>query len=191
MERDGSSDIIWLHGPAGAGKSAIMQTLARELQVAGRLGGCFFFKRDHATRGSAKFLFATIAYQLAIGVSWLKAPICRIVEDDPSIMARSIETQLQKLISEPYGRNCSDREPLTILIDGLDECDGQDVHEEILRAIRNSSSEHSICPRFFIASRPEAHIRELVESAFYMYHVSKWLQVRRQLEFELYNKRQT
>ncbi|KAJ7920648.1 hypothetical protein B0H13DRAFT_1986656 [Mycena leptocephala] len=119
MERDGSSDIIWLHGPAGAGKSAIMQTLARELQVAGRLGGCFFFKRDHATRGSAKFLFATIAYQLAIGVSWLKAPICRIIEDDPSIMARSIETQLQKLISEPYGRNCSDREPLTILIDGL------------------------------------------------------------------------
>ncbi|KAJ7839289.1 hypothetical protein B0H13DRAFT_2366889 [Mycena leptocephala] len=113
-----------------------MQTLARELQAERRLGGSFFFKRGHATRGNAKFLFATIAYQLAIGVRWLKVPISRIVEADPSIIARSVKTQLQTLISEPYSRNCSDRGPVTILIDGLDECEGQDVHKEILRAIR-------------------------------------------------------
>ncbi|KAJ7907995.1 hypothetical protein B0H13DRAFT_1617931, partial [Mycena leptocephala] len=166
MERDGGSKILWLYGPAGAGKSAIMQTLARKLQAERRLGGSFFFKRGDATRGNAKFLFATIAYQLAIGVRWLKAPISRIVEEDPSIIARSIETQLQTLISEPYSRNCSDRGPLTILIDGLDECEGQDVHKEILRAIRVSSLEDSLCPRFLIASRPEAHIQELFESPF-------------------------
>jgi predicted ATPase len=52
--------ILWLHGPAGAGKSAIMQTLCRKLQDAGCLGGAFFFKRGHPTRGNAKMLFATL-----------------------------------------------------------------------------------------------------------------------------------
>ncbi|KAJ7652936.1 hypothetical protein B0H14DRAFT_2425523, partial [Mycena olivaceomarginata] len=35
--------IFWLHGPAGAGKSAIMQSLCLKLQDAGHLGGTFFF----------------------------------------------------------------------------------------------------------------------------------------------------
>ncbi|KAJ7196328.1 hypothetical protein B0H12DRAFT_963735, partial [Mycena haematopus] len=96
-----ATTILWLYGPAGAGKSAIMQTLARQLQDDGRLGGCFFFKRDHATRGNGKTLFATIASQLATSVPWLRTPISQVVENDPSIVVRSIETQMQKLISEP------------------------------------------------------------------------------------------
>ncbi|KAJ6496411.1 hypothetical protein C8R45DRAFT_797445, partial [Mycena sanguinolenta] len=101
LEQSPEESIIWLYGPAGAGKSAIMQTFAREMQMAGRLGGSFFFKRGHATRGNGKALFTTIAYQLALGVPWLKAPISRIVEDDPIMLARSLDTQVQKLICEP------------------------------------------------------------------------------------------
>ncbi|KAE9383301.1 hypothetical protein BT96DRAFT_80680 [Gymnopus androsaceus JB14] len=139
LQRDPHSSVLWLYGPAGSGKSAIMQTFFRQLQKAGRLGACFFFKRGHATRGNAKTLFATIAYQLAIGVPWLKAPISQIVEENPSIVARSIKTQLQKLISEPcHLHNNNSRDPLLILIDGLDECEGYDVHRKILLAIRKS-----------------------------------------------------
>ncbi|KAF8184282.1 hypothetical protein K438DRAFT_1724089 [Mycena galopus ATCC 62051] len=169
LERDPESTIVWLHGPAGAGKSAIMQTLARELQNVGRLGGSFFFKRGHSTRGNGKTLFATVAYQLALGVPWLKAPISNMVEDDPSIIARSIEVQLQKLISEPCClHNVGEtRDPIAILIDGLDECEGQDVQEEILRSLRNSAADYSLPLHFIIASRPEPHICEMFESQFY------------------------
>ncbi|KAF9077755.1 hypothetical protein BDP27DRAFT_488473 [Rhodocollybia butyracea] len=166
QETDPTSSILWLFGPAGAGKSAIMRTLSSQLQDTGRLGGCFFFKRGHPTRGNAKALFVTIAYQLALDIPWLKGPISQVVERNPSILARSIEIQLQKLISEPC-RMQPDRNPLTILIDGLDECEGQNVHLEILRAIRNSFTEHFLPLRFIIASRPEAHIREMFESSFY------------------------
>ncbi|KAF9067159.1 hypothetical protein BDP27DRAFT_1423180 [Rhodocollybia butyracea] len=169
LEKDPtSSSILWLFGPAGAGKSAIMRTLSRQLQSAGWLGGCFFFKRGHLTRGNAKVLSVTIAYQLAISVPWLKGPISQVVEADPSILAKSIETQLQKLISEPC-RMHPRQSPLTILIDGLDECEGQDFHLEILRAIRNCFAEHPLPLRFIISSRPEAHIRELFESSS-VYH---------------------
>ncbi|KAF9041151.1 hypothetical protein BDP27DRAFT_1347384 [Rhodocollybia butyracea] len=161
-----STSILWLFGPAGAGKSAIIRTLSNQLQSDGRLGGCFFFKRGHSTRGNAKVLFVTIAYQLAIHVPWLKGPISQVVEADPSVVARSIETQLRMLISEPC-RMRPNENPLMILIDGLDECQDQSVHLEILRAIRNSFTGHPLPLRFIIASRPEAHIQEMFESSAY------------------------
>ncbi|KAE9398501.1 hypothetical protein BT96DRAFT_994850 [Gymnopus androsaceus JB14] len=167
LETDPRS-VLWLYGPAGAGKSAIMQTFFRQLQNADRLGACFFFKRGHATRGNARTLFSTIAYQLAIGVPWLKAPISKIVEANPSIIARSIETQLQKLISEPCRlHNNHSRDPLLILIDGLDECEDHGVHLEILRAIGESFKHYPLPLRVIIASRPESHIREMFESSVY------------------------
>ncbi|KAF8175297.1 hypothetical protein K438DRAFT_2045892 [Mycena galopus ATCC 62051] len=169
LETDPESTILWLHGPAGAGKSAIMQTLARDLQNVGRLGGSFFFKRGHATRGNGKTLFATIAYQLALRVSWLKDPISNTVENDPSIIAQSIEIQLQKLISEPCRlHNVGGTwDPITVVIDGLDECEGQDVQEEILRAVRNCTAKYNLPLRFIIASRPEPHIYDIFQSPFY------------------------
>ncbi|KAJ6465434.1 hypothetical protein C8R45DRAFT_877492, partial [Mycena sanguinolenta] len=156
--------ILWLYGPAGAGKSAIMRTLSTQLYEDERLGGCFFFKRGHPTRGSAKTLFATITYQLALNVELLRTPISQVVEKNPSILARSIRTQMQELISEP----CSAleyRHPTVILIDGLDECDGHAFQVEVLHAIRNPSSHHPIFLRFLVASRPEPHIRQVFDSS--------------------------
>ncbi|KAJ7789275.1 hypothetical protein B0H14DRAFT_3162138 [Mycena olivaceomarginata] len=69
--------ILWLYGPAGTGKSAIMQSLCQRLQDAGRLGGTFFFKRGHPTRGNARALFSTIAYRLALRIPELKDAIWR------------------------------------------------------------------------------------------------------------------
>ncbi|KAF7375587.1 putative nwd2 protein [Mycena sanguinolenta] len=166
LDADPENTILWLWGPAGAGKSAIMQTLAGQLQDAGRLGGCFFFKRGHATRGNAKTLFATIAYQLALSIPWLELPISQAVRKDPSIVVRSIRTQMDKLISEPC-RSHQNWDSTTIMIDGLDECEGHWFQEEILHAIRNLSSDHPTFFRFIIASRPEPNIREVFDSPIY------------------------
>ncbi|KAF7342607.1 putative nwd2 protein [Mycena sanguinolenta] len=155
--------VLWLHGPAGAGKSAIMQTLAAELDDAGKLGGSFFFKRGHSTRGHGKTLFTTLAYQLALSVPWLRTPISQVMEHDPSIVGRTIHTQARKLISEPcrsYGKSGR----VAILIDGLDECDGHDIQVEILRALRTCESQSL---RFIVASRPEPHIRDIFGSPLY------------------------
>ncbi|KAJ6471542.1 hypothetical protein C8R45DRAFT_1165368 [Mycena sanguinolenta] len=68
----------------------------------------------------------------------LRTPISHVVENNPSIVALSIERQMQNLISEPchpYG----DCEPLAIIIDGLDECAGHHVQQTILRAIHSAT----------------------------------------------------
>ncbi|KAJ6490009.1 hypothetical protein C8R45DRAFT_201495 [Mycena sanguinolenta] len=167
LDKNAQHSILWLQGPAGAGKSAIMQTLCGVLEAAGQLGGSFFYKRGHATRGSAKTLFATIAYQLALSVEWLRTPISQIVEKDPSIVVRSLATQMKTLVCDPC-RAHTYPDSVAILIDGLDECEGHDIQQEILHAIRNSSLNHPIPFRFIVASRPEPHIREVFESPVYV-----------------------
>ncbi|KAJ6532243.1 hypothetical protein DFH09DRAFT_1044209 [Mycena vulgaris] len=156
--------IRWLHGPAGAGKSAIMQSLCHRLQQAGRLGGSFFFKRAHLTRGSASALFTTLAYQLALSNRRLKPLISGVVEDNPSVMARHMDIQLHKLIVEPCQLLNGSAVPI-LVIDGLDECEGSNVQQEILCLLGDIATHYHPLPlRLLIASRPEPQIREKLES---------------------------
>ncbi|KAJ7690374.1 hypothetical protein B0H17DRAFT_983168, partial [Mycena rosella] len=111
---DGTSHSIrWLHGPAGSGKSAIMQTLCQRLEEADCLGGAFFFKRGHVTRGNAKVLFATLAYQLALHHRELNTSISRSAETDPSVIGRGMDVQLRRLIVEPC-KSLRDPAPLVL-----------------------------------------------------------------------------
>ncbi|KAJ7734290.1 hypothetical protein B0H16DRAFT_1327644 [Mycena metata] len=156
--------ILWLYGPAGSGKSAVAQSLCQTLAEEGRLGGSFFFKRGHPSRGDAKKLFPTIAYQLAVLLPELKQHISHTIENDPAIVDRSLSTQLHELILNPC-RKSRLAHPVPIVIDGLDECDGEHVQQAILRAIGNALSQENLPILFLLASRPEAHIGEtLAES---------------------------
>ncbi|KAJ7899380.1 hypothetical protein B0H13DRAFT_2196115, partial [Mycena leptocephala] len=126
-----ASKITWLYGPAGAGKSAIAQSLCQKLEAEGCFGGAFFFKRRDSSRGNGNKLFSTLAYQLCRCQPELKRAICQVVEDDPSITDYSLSIQLQQLIVEPCRQNVHGH-TLTIVVDGLDECDGQGIQQEIL-----------------------------------------------------------
>ncbi|KAJ7894592.1 hypothetical protein B0H14DRAFT_736986 [Mycena olivaceomarginata] len=156
--------VGWLYGPAGAGKSAVMQTLARQLQANNRLGGSFFFKRGHTTRGHAEALFVTLAYQLALHNDALKNQISQIVNEDSSITKQNMKDQLRKLIVEPYAKLKEEEKnavrAFILLVDGLDECDNKLAQKEVLRLIQDVASEPNTALRFLVASRPESHIRE-------------------------------
>jgi hypothetical protein len=170
-EVDSSSDILWFHGPAGAGKSAIAQSFCEKLEAADCLGASFFFKRGHPSRGTGNKLFPTIAYQLALCLPDLKQAISRVVEENPSIVDRGLSCQLQKLIIEPCQRiiRCPGR-PLVIVIDGLDECDSQNIQQEILRSIGSAIHQGSRPLRFLVTSRPEPHIRDIFLDALHGMH---------------------
>jgi hypothetical protein len=126
----------------------------------GCLGASFFFKRGYPSRGHAKRLFATIAYQLALAVPDSNRHISQSVETNPSLVDKSLATQLRKLIVEPCRQNTSSC-TLVVIIDGLDECEDQKVQQEILCLIGRAVTEQQLPLRFLIASRPESHIREI------------------------------
>ncbi|KAJ7839877.1 hypothetical protein B0H13DRAFT_1649978 [Mycena leptocephala] len=156
-QTDPSSGVLWLHGPAGAGKSAIAQSFCQTLETEGRLGASFFFKRGHRTRGTANQLFSTIAYQLAICLPELNQAISQTVESNPSILNRTLSVQLQKLILDPCRQTVSTGRKVIIVIDGLDECEDPNIQQDILRSIYIPDFPF----RFLIASRPEPHIHKI------------------------------
>ncbi|KAF8216795.1 hypothetical protein K438DRAFT_404262 [Mycena galopus ATCC 62051] len=153
--------ILWLCGPAGAGKSAIMQTLCQRLQDANYPTPSFFFRRGHATRSNGQVLFTTLAYQITLQYPHLKIPISQIVERDPCVVGKTAGVQFQKLVVEPcQSLKETDLAPI-LLIDGLDECDNWLVQQDILRSIGDAFSKCHLPIKILIASRPELHIREM------------------------------
>ncbi|KAF7375599.1 NACHT domain-containing protein [Mycena sanguinolenta] len=165
---DSASSVFWLHGPAGAGKSAIAQSFCQKLAEHHRLGASFFFKRGHPSRGSGNKLFPTVAYQLSLALSTYKQAVSRIIEHEPSIISRELPTQLRKLIVEPSRKTI--HRTLVIVIDGLDESEGKDIQCEILRLIGSAIREGRLSLRFFFASRPEPHICQTFASNLHQIH---------------------
>ncbi|KAJ7834481.1 hypothetical protein B0H14DRAFT_2363824 [Mycena olivaceomarginata] len=153
-------NILWLHGPAGAGKSAIAQSLCERLESEKRLDASFFFKRGDALRGNGNRLFPTIAYHLALHLPEINDPISRVVRRNPAIVEKSLSIQLKNLIMGPCEAILSGRtQPIIIIIDGLNECEGEQIQQALLCTIGDATHE-DIPLRFLITSRPEANIQE-------------------------------
>jgi hypothetical protein len=73
-----------------------------------------------------------------------------------------MDVQLRNLICEPWKLADGDS-PSALLIDGLDECDGNKMQREILRSIGSTADKHHPALRILVASRPEPHIRGTFE----------------------------
>ncbi len=153
--------LMWIYGPAGAGKTAIMQTIAEICEEAGILGASFFFFRTDNMRNVKGRLVATLAYQLALKQPKLGQYITSAINRDPSIFSQSLAVQMQVLIVTPMVTFLDTHPHVTnwrhiILVDGLDECSPENCHREIITVL----SQNSFPPfRFIIASRPEYAIR--------------------------------
>jgi len=156
--------VLWLNGAVGVGKSAIMQELASQL-YGDDISADFFFGKGHEQRGEAQYLFCTLAYQLAQKVGGqLGELVNAAMKKDPILPTRSMEVQFKELIVKPVllaAQRGQCITPATVLIDGLDECNGRRNQETILGLLGNAFQETPDFPlQFVIASRPETHIRE-------------------------------
>ncbi|KAG1772966.1 hypothetical protein EV702DRAFT_1010368, partial [Suillus placidus] len=128
--------LIWLHGTAGVGKSAVAFTVAErmrglkmteETKIETRLGGTFFFSRKHTKRRTTGYFFATLAYQLAINFPSVRSHVSKAILENPALLDpdKSLRHQMEALFLQPLRklqfrlRGCS---PLAFIVDALDEC---------------------------------------------------------------------
>jgi hypothetical protein len=154
-------------GPAGAGKSAIAQTVAAACAERKILAASYFFFRGSPSRNTITPLIPTIAHQIATSSPEKRRKLEKIIKD-PSILHKALEVQLDKLILKPYRPSffrrifSFKRMRYLLIIDGLDECNGDDNQIHVLGLVnRLVSSEHCTI-RCLIASRPEPHILSAV-----------------------------
>ncbi|KAF5321146.1 hypothetical protein D9619_000158 [Psilocybe cf. subviscida] len=158
--------VTWVYGPAGAGKSAIAQTIAQKLYDRGQLTASFFFSRASGNdgRGEETNLVATLAYQLSQTVPATQPHIDAAVRKDPLVFDLTLQDQVDALIVAPliavsnassgFGR------PRVIVVDGMDECrQEKDAQWRIVDALISGLRRvphHS--HKLFITSRPEYNI---------------------------------
>ncbi|KAF5329320.1 hypothetical protein D9619_008914 [Psilocybe cf. subviscida] len=132
------ASILWLSGPAGAGKSAIAQTVAEDFHSKGLLVATIFYTpTSRAT--------STLA----------------VIDRDPLIFMKTLLDQFEALIVNPLQPlfNSGLRTKRLIIIDGLDECLDRGMQRNVLLMLAASVRQFSSPFIFLLASRPEHDIQ--------------------------------
>jgi hypothetical protein len=128
--------VLWITGPAGVGKSAIIKTFAEYLVKLRLLGASIFFSRPNR-RNNPHGIFITIAYQLAIRIEAYRNFAVERISLDPELLNGDLQAQFTAFIVQPFvekkigagGRRWG------TLLDGLDELDGEDAQCELIHLI--------------------------------------------------------
>ncbi|KAJ2916271.1 hypothetical protein MD484_g4157, partial [Candolleomyces efflorescens] len=195
-EEEEPNRIIWVTGPAGGGKTAIMGSIADTCQRMGLLACGFFFSSftGSTNRRFKRCLVVTLAYQLVQhpALRDVGERILSCVEQDPAIFERQLEVQLDRLLVQPLRELRRDAQlPKIILIDGLDECQAENDNDlarparspqemarrneadqkEILQVLLKAVNDPTFPFRIIIASRPEAVIQSFFTDT--AHHITK------------------
>ena len=148
------SPIFWLNGLAGMGKSTIAQTVSERMFADGSLGASFFCSRGFEDRSDLRFIFPTLAFQLAHKYPDFRTSLIPLLQSNSDILHESLQEQMQKFLVGPLQ---SAAISTVIVIDALDECKDEDPESAILLILGQSVSRIPGV-KFFITSRPEVHI---------------------------------
>jgi hypothetical protein len=167
------NQLIWLHGTAGVGKSAVAFTVAEKMRglkvteetnVEKRLAGTFFFSRKHTNRCTAGYFFATLAYQLATNFPSIRQDVNRAIRNNPALLDPNTPLcdQMEALFLQPLRklhlrlRGC---QPLSFVVDALDECTSEPELTDLILSLARALRESDLpVTHILLASRSESHI---------------------------------
>ncbi|KAG2132367.1 hypothetical protein DEU56DRAFT_859534, partial [Suillus clintonianus] len=171
------SRLIWLHGTAGVGKSAVAFTVAErmrdlkvteETNIETRLAGTFFFSRKHTNRSTTGHFFATLAYQLARNFPSIRKDVTRAIHENPAVLnpGQSLRDQMMALVRRPLWhleerqRGCL---PPAFVIDALDECKPETVADLVFLLGQVLRDPKLPVIHILLTSRSEEYIRKAIQ----------------------------
>ncbi|KFY03087.1 hypothetical protein O988_01700 [Pseudogymnoascus sp. VKM F-3808] len=151
--------IFWLNGLAGTGKSTISRTVARRFDERKRLGASFFFSKDVGDVSHAGKFVTSLAVQLAKTVPFLQRQIYNAIAEQNNIANLSLIDQWRQLVLGPLSRLEKFHQSYLLVIDALDECEGDNNVRIILELLAEARSLKMVQLRVFLTSRREIPIR--------------------------------
>jgi hypothetical protein len=162
-------NVFWLHGFAGAGKSALSTSVANFYRELHRLGAFLFFDRNFQQQSDPRNVVTTLAHQLGKFDNRIGRAIAASIENSPGIGQSPFRFQVSRLLVEPLSslelvQELEPEGPILLVLDALDECGSQSQRKGLLPILAEAFSKFPTIIRILITSRKEDDIERAFKS---------------------------
>jgi hypothetical protein len=150
------SDIYWVYGSPGIGKTSLAHSICANLQDRKQLAGAFFCRRDDTNLSDPRNILPTFIYKLARIFPHFRTIVAEHLLEDPNLTPQSMKDTLFVDFIRSLRRHPK-QHTLVFVIDALDECGNSQSRPAILKVLIDAAA---LAPwlKIIITSRPEVDI---------------------------------
>ena len=154
------SNIYWIYGLPGIGKTALAHSVCANLHDQKQLVGAFFCKRDHPVLSQPIYILPTLIHNLAMIFPRFRKTVADCLRNDPNLKAETMKDSLFLDFLDNIPRDPND--PLVFVIDAFDECGDRRSRPALLRLLTGVATSASWL-KIIITSRHEANIQQFFD----------------------------
>ena len=158
---DSRTNIYWLYGLPGIGKTALAHSICGMLHDNQQLAGSFFCRRDDANLSQPRNILPTLIGKLAGNFPPFRTIVANRLRGDSNLTPDSMKDTLFLDFIRSVPRH--PKHPLVFVVDALDECGNTRSRPSILRVLTDAAKEASWL-KVIITSRPEVDIQRFFGS---------------------------
>ena len=151
-----TSNIYWIHGIPGIGKTSLAHSICEKLHNTNRLAGAFFCQRDDANMSDIRNILPTLIFKLAENFPPFRSIVAGRLRSDPNLTSKSMKDSLFLDFICNLPRH--PKHPLVFVVDALDEC-GNDQNRPVLLKTVTKVASHAPWLKIIVTSRPEDEIQ--------------------------------
>ena len=155
-DKSDTSNIYWIHGLPGIGKTSLAHSICEKLHNIQRLAGVFFCQRDDANMSEIRNILPALISKFAETFPPFRGIVANRLRSDPYLTSKSMKDSLFLDLLCNLPRH--PKHALVIVIDALDEC-GDDQNRPILLKVLSEAASHAPWLKIVVTSRPEDEIQ--------------------------------
>ena len=176
------SNVYWLYGLPGIGKTALAHSICASLHDRDQLAGAFFCRRDDVNLSEPRNILPTLINKLAGIFPPFRNIVAKRLSNDPHLTPETMQDFLFIDFIRSVPRRPS--RSLVFVIDALDECGTTQTRPGILRTLTNAATQAPWL-KIIITSRPEADIQYFFDSSTHPSHIRRDLATNREAGADL------
>ena len=155
-----TSNIYWIYGLPGIGKTSLAHSICEKLHNKRRLAGAFFCQRDDANMSDLRNIFPTLISKLAEVFPPFRSIVADRLRSDPNLTSKSMKDSL--FLDFICNLSRCPKHVLVIVIDALDEC-GDDQNRPALLKVLTEAASLAPWLKIIVTSRPEDEIQHFFD----------------------------
>jgi hypothetical protein len=155
------SNVYWLYGSPGIGKTSLAHSICADLHERHQLAGAFFCRRDDPNLSEPVNILLTFIYTLAMIFPPFRTIVAKHLHDDPYLAPGSMKGALFLSFIRSLPRD--PEHTLVFVIDALDECGNTRTRPGILKVLTDAAAQAPWL-KVIITSRTEVDIQRFFDS---------------------------